>query len=83
VTPIHIGIQNIVHEEESFTSSDKLRMEAVEMNGGDHITTNMEFKKRIVICGGGVMGASIAYHLAMKGVTSLVVGTIHCIYFKV
>ena len=28
---------------------------------------------RVVICGGGIIGASVAYHLALRGVSSTVV----------
>ena len=31
-------------------------------------------KKKIVICGGGVMGASIAYRLSERGAPSTVIG---------
>ncbi len=37
------------------------------------MATTSDFNKRVVICGGGIIGVSTAYHLAKKGVPCTIV----------
>lgn len=41
--------------------------QAVEDNIDDHSTISLPKETRVVVCGGGVMGAAVAYHLAELG----------------
>lgn len=39
----------------------------VEQKGSKYASNALPAKKRVVVCGGGVMGAAVAYHLGLAG----------------
>lgn len=45
----------------------------IEQNSGQYESNSLPKHAKTVICGGGVMGAAVAYHLAAKGFGSEVV----------
>lgn len=40
---------------------------SVDRRGSKYASNILPAKKRVVICGGGVMGAAVAYHLVLRG----------------
>lgn len=39
----------------------------VERRDSKYAANTLPAKKRVVVCGGGVMGAAVAYHLGLRG----------------
>lgn len=53
----------------SNVSSQKqaIRTASLEQKDSKYATNTLPARKRVVICGGGVMGAAVAYHLGLRG----------------